>query len=94
MLSPIMWRSEMHKTTALYTAEADYYTAWAAGVQVRNLLERLAFAQRDPTQVVEDNTACIEWGNDVIGVCTWWARASQSSGETTSLVDASVVCIQ
>jgi hypothetical protein len=68
--SPIMWRSKMQKTTALSTAEAEYYSASAAGVDVlylRNLLERLGFAQKDPTQVFEDNTACIEWGNNVIG---------------------------
>ncbi len=34
---------------------------------LRNLPERLGFAQKDPTQVFEDNTACIEWGNNVIG---------------------------
>ena len=68
--SPIMWRSKMQKTTALSTAEAEYYSASTAGVDVlylRNLLERLGFAQGNPTQVFEDNTACIEWGNNVIG---------------------------
>jgi hypothetical protein len=60
----------MQKTTALSTAEAEYYSASAAGVDVlylRNLLERLGFAQKFPTQVFEDDTACIEWGNNVIG---------------------------
>ncbi len=61
--SLIMWRSKMHKTTALPTAEAEYYSASAAGVDVlylRNLLERLGFAHKDPTPVYEDSTACIE----------------------------------
>ena len=58
--SPIMWRSKMQKTTALSTAEAEYYSASTAGVDVlylRNLLERLGFAQGNPTQAFEDSTA-------------------------------------
>ena len=31
------------------------------------LLEPMGFAQASPTPVYEDNTACIEWGNNVIG---------------------------
>ena len=60
----------MQKTTALSTAEAEYYSASAAATEViylRNLLENMGFAQKSPTQVYEDNTACIEWGNHVIG---------------------------
>ncbi len=34
---------------------------------LRNLLERMGFAQPEPTPVYENNTACIEWGNNVIG---------------------------
>ena len=34
---------------------------------LRNLLEHLGFAQQAPTPVYELNTACIEWGNHVIG---------------------------
>jgi hypothetical protein len=33
----------------------------------RTLLERLGFKQKRPTPIYEDNTACIEWGNNVIG---------------------------
>jgi hypothetical protein len=65
-----MWRSKMQETTALPTAEAEYYSASSAGVDVlylRNLLQRLGFAQGEPTQVFEDKTACIEWGNSVLG---------------------------
>ena len=68
--SPIMWKSKMQKTTALSTAEAEYYSASAAGCEVlylRTLLERLGFKQKRPTPIYEDNTACIEWGNNVIG---------------------------
>jgi hypothetical protein len=55
----------------LSTAEAEYYSASTAGTEIlylRALLERLAYiAQKAPTPVYEDNTACIEWGNNVIG---------------------------
>ena len=72
--SPIMWQSKMQKTTALYTAEAEYYSASAAGVDVlflRNLLERMGFAQDCPNSVHEDNNTCIEWGNNVISGREW-----------------------
>jgi hypothetical protein len=68
--SPILWRSKMQKTTALSTAEAEYYSASTAATEVlylRNLLDSMGFAQTSPTPVYEDNTACIEWGNNVIG---------------------------
>jgi hypothetical protein len=42
-----MWRSKMQKTTALSTAEAEYYSASTAGSDVlylRRLLEQLGFA--------------------------------------------------
>ena len=65
-----LWHSKLQKTTALSTAEAEYYSASTAATDVlylRNLLERMGFAQPQPTPVYEDNTACIEWGNNVIG---------------------------
>jgi hypothetical protein len=34
---------------------------------LRKLLDQLGFAQQSPTPVYEDNTACIEWGNNIIG---------------------------
>jgi hypothetical protein len=66
--SPMMWKSKMQ--TALSTAEAEYYSASAAGCAVlylESLLDRLGFKQKKPTTIFEDNTACIEWGNTVIG---------------------------
>ena len=33
----------------------------------RFLLDGLGFAQARPTPIHEDNSACIEWGNNVIG---------------------------
>jgi hypothetical protein len=68
--SQIMWKSKMQKTTALSTAEAEYYSASTAGTEIlylRAILERLFIAQKAPTPVYEDNTACIEWGDNVIG---------------------------
>ncbi len=56
--APIMWKSKMLKTTALSTAEAEYYAASTAGIEVlylRKLLESMGY------------TACIKWGNNVIG---------------------------
>ncbi len=34
---------------------------------LRNLLENMRFMPAPDTPVYEDNTACIEWGNHVIG---------------------------
>jgi hypothetical protein len=34
---------------------------------LRKLLDQLGFTQQSPTPVYEDNTACIEWGNNIIG---------------------------
>jgi hypothetical protein len=68
--SPIMWNSKKQKTTALSTAEVEYCSAMAAGCEVlylRALLDRLGFKQKKPTPIYEENTACIEWGNNVIG---------------------------
>jgi hypothetical protein len=60
----------MQKTTALSTAEAEYYSTSTAGSDVlflRKLLDQLGFAQQSAISVYEDNTACIEWGNTIIG---------------------------
>ncbi len=40
--APIMWKSKMQKTTALSTAEAEYYSTSTAGTEIlylRALLE-------------------------------------------------------
>ena len=68
--SPIMWKLKMQKTPVLSTVEAEYYSASEAGCEalyLRALLCRLCFGQKKPTPIYEDNTACIEWGNNVIG---------------------------
>ncbi len=64
---PIMWKSKMQKNTALSTAEAEYYSALAAGCEVLHLrappvrpsLSESRIQTEKPTQ---DNTACITWG--------------------------------
>ena len=66
----ISWRSKMQKTVALSTAEAEYYSASEMAIEVlylRNLLSNMGFPEDPHTPVYEDNTACIEWGNHVIG---------------------------
>jgi hypothetical protein len=68
--SQIMCKSKMQKTMTFSTVEAEYYPASAAGCEVlyfRALLDRLGLRQKKPTPIYEDNTACIEWGNNVIG---------------------------
>ena len=39
--APIMWKSKMQKTTALSTAEAEYYSASTAGSEVLYLSKLL-----------------------------------------------------
>jgi hypothetical protein len=60
----------MQKTIALSTAEAEYYSASEMAVEIiylRNLIRNMGLQQDDDTPVYEDNTACIEWGNHIIG---------------------------
>ena len=66
----VQWRSKLQKTISLSTAEAEYYAASEMAIEVmylRNLLSNMGFPQDPDTPVYEDNTACIEWGNHVIG---------------------------
>ncbi len=60
----------MQKTVSLSTAEAEYYVALEMAIEIiylRNLLENMGFSEKLDTPVYEDNTACIKWGNNVIG---------------------------
>ena len=66
----IYWKSKMQKTVSLSTAEAEYYAASEMAIEIiylRNLLSNMGFPEEPNTPVYEDNTACIEWGNHVIG---------------------------
>jgi hypothetical protein len=69
--TPISWRSKLQKTISLSTAEAEYYSVSSAAVEViylRYLLKNMGVAPKKWTPVYEDNNnACIEWGNNVIG---------------------------
>jgi hypothetical protein len=71
-ISIVLWRSRMQKTIALSTAEAEYYSASEIAVEIiylRNLMRNMGLPQEDDTPVYKDNTACIEWGNHIIGGC-------------------------
>ncbi len=60
----------MQETISLSTAEAEYYATSKMAIEVIylwNLLENMGFPQAPDIPVYEDNTACIEWGNHVIG---------------------------
>ena len=64
----------MQKPVSLSTAEAEYYSESASEMAIevlylRNLLANMGFVQAPdtPVTVYEDNAACIEWGNLVIG---------------------------
>ncbi len=66
----IQWRSKMQKTVWLSTAKAENHLASKMAIEIlylRNLLEKLGFMQAPNTPVYEDNAACIEWGNHLIG---------------------------
>jgi hypothetical protein len=68
--SIVTWRSKLQKTISLSTAEAEYYAVSEMAIEIiylRNLLRNMGFPQNDDTPVYEDNTACIEWGNHIIG---------------------------
>ena len=67
-MTPISWKSKKQQTIALSSAEAEYMAVSDFAKEIiylRSLLANLGFTQDGPTH--EDNTACIEWGNNVIG---------------------------
>ncbi len=60
----------MQNSIALSTAEAEYYSASEIAVEIiylRNLIRNMGLPQENDTPVYEDNTACIESGNHIIG---------------------------
>jgi len=68
--TPISWQSKQHTSVALSSAEAEYVSVSEYAKEViylRPLLHNMGFGQDAPTTVYEDNTACIEWGNNIIG---------------------------
>ena len=68
--APIQWKTKLQKTISLSTAEAEYYAASLSAIEVlylRTLLHNMGFLPEGYTPVFEDNNACIEWGNNIIG---------------------------
>ena len=66
----ILWRSKMQKTVSLSSAEAEYYAASEMAIEIiylRNLLGNMRLPQVENPAVFEDNTACNEWANNVMG---------------------------
>jgi hypothetical protein len=62
----------MHKAVSLSSAEAEYYLASASEMAVeiiylRNLLGNMRLPAGDNTSAFEDNTACIEWSDHLMG---------------------------
>ena len=60
----------MQQTILLSTAEAEYYTASEMAIKIiylLNLLHKMGFKPDNDTPVYEDNTACIQWGDHIIG---------------------------
>ncbi len=56
------------EAAALFTAEAEFYTASLKALRRRSTPATSSSAQPQPTPVYEDNTAGIEWGgNTVVG---------------------------
>ena len=59
----------MQKTVALSTAEAEYYSAseMEETIYLGGLLSNMRLPEDDDTPIYEDNAACIEWANHVMG---------------------------
>ena len=68
--SIVIWRCKVQQTISLSTVEAEYYAVFEMAIEMiyhRTLLRNMGFPQSDDTPVYADNTACIEWGNHIIG---------------------------
>ncbi len=68
----MQWKTKLQKSVSLSTAEAEYYAALLTAIDViylpsRTLLRGMGFLSEGYTPVSEDNNACIEWSNKVIG---------------------------
>ena len=69
-LLAIAWKSKKQQSVALSSAEAEYMSVSDVTKEIiylRSLLNSMGFAQMGPTPLFEDNTACIEWGNNITG---------------------------
>jgi hypothetical protein len=60
---PVIWSSKLQKCIALSSTEAEYIAVTAAArmtIWARQILEELGFKQNGPTEISEDNKACID----------------------------------
>ncbi|CAN0039511.1 unnamed protein product, partial [Heterosigma akashiwo] len=67
--APIIWASRLQGAVTTSTVEAEYLALRSAVKDImwlRHLLKDLGCPQLDPTPVVEDNSACIEWAHDLV----------------------------
>ncbi|CAM9753798.1 unnamed protein product, partial [Heterosigma akashiwo] len=67
--APIIWSSKLQGAVTTSTVEAEYLALRSSVKDVmwlRHLLADLGCPQQEPTPVVEDNSACIEWANDLV----------------------------
>ncbi|CAN0109894.1 unnamed protein product, partial [Heterosigma akashiwo] len=67
--APIVWSSKLQGAVTTSTVEAEYLALRSAVKDImwlRSLLAEMGCPQHDPTPVVEDNSACVEWANDLV----------------------------
>ena len=67
--APIIWSSKLQGAVTTSTVEAEYLALRLTVKDImwlRHLLVDLGCPQQEPTPVVEDNSACIEWANDLV----------------------------
>ncbi|CAM9532680.1 unnamed protein product [Heterosigma akashiwo] len=67
--SPIVWSSKLQIAVSTSTVEAEYLALRSTIKNImwlRYLLADLGCPQPKPTPVVEENSACIEWANDMV----------------------------
>ncbi|CAM9837685.1 unnamed protein product, partial [Heterosigma akashiwo] len=67
--APIVWSSKLQGAVTTSTVEAEYLALRSAVKDImwlRSLLAEMGCPQHEPTPVVEDNSACVEWANDML----------------------------
>ncbi|CAM9742834.1 unnamed protein product, partial [Heterosigma akashiwo] len=67
--APIVWSSKLQGAVTTSTVEAEYLALRSSVKDImwlRHLLADLGCPQQEPTPVVEDNSACIEWANGLV----------------------------
>ncbi|CAM9693554.1 unnamed protein product [Heterosigma akashiwo] len=67
--APIVWSSKLQGAVTTSTVEAEYLALCSSVKDIMwlwHLLADLGCPQQEPTPVVEDNSACIKWANDLV----------------------------